>query len=196
MRRLFRRQEPHNDQDDRDHEDSYDDYDYSADYQEPDIEPFVPVSGDYYDDFADDAESETATVEPPTERRRVRPRLPRIRLPGLNLALDWSTLLLALFLFAAGVFGVLLKQGDLARDVEAWWPLAMVIVGVLWMVIALVRRQVASFLGGSAFAGLGLSLLLETQDIAAVEETMLGMVLVAVGLGIVMRGFLLRQQVS
>ncbi len=110
--------------------------------------------------------------------------------------LEWGYLLLALFLFAAGIFGVLLKQGDITGSVKVWWPSALVIVGVLWMVIALARRQVASFLGGSAFAGLGLSLLLDAQDIAAAEETILGMVLVAVGLGIVIRGFLLRQQLS
>ncbi len=41
-------------------------------------------------------------------------------------------------------------------------------------------------------AGVGLSALLDAQDIAALRETLLGIVLVAVGLGIVVRGFLLR----
>jgi hypothetical protein len=223
MRRLFRRQGQPSDDDpddvtpfdesayadaDRDANDAYgDDDDYEAydstSYQEPDIEPFVPVSGDYYTGaFASDDQSETAAVDLPRRRRRMsrgrlpRPSLPRVKLPGLNVDLDWTYALLAVFLFVAGIFGVLLKKGDITGDLKAWWPLALVITSGLWMLIALARRQVASFLGGTAFAGMGLSLLLDTQDIAAVEETILGTVLVTVGLGIVMRGFLLRQQIS
>jgi len=41
------------------------------------------------------------------------------------------------------------------------------------MLIALIRRQVASFLGGAALAGIGLSLLMDTQDIALVKDTLL-----------------------
>jgi hypothetical protein len=212
MRHFFRRRNPHDDdQTDQyadnaeysepgQYDDEYDELDDSAAYREPDIEPFVPVSGGYYEgDRTEEDEfvTQTVTVDPPPERRRrIRPRLPRFKLPGLNVDLDWSYLLLASFLFVAGIFGVLLKQDDITGDLEAWWPLVLVMAGVLWMLIALVRRQVASFLVGSAFAGMGLSLLLDTQDIAAVEETILGVVLVAVGLGIVIRGFLLRQQVS
>lgn len=222
MRRLFRRQEQPSDDNpddmtpldefaydatDRDAYDAYsddDDFDDSdsASYQEPDIEPFVPVSGDYYTGaFAGGDQSETAAVDVPRRRRMSRgrlprPSLPRVKLPGLNVDVDWTYALLAAFLFVAGIFGVLLKQGDITGYLKAWWPLALVITSALWMLIALARRQVASFLGGTAFAGIGLSLLLNTQDIAAVEETILGTVLVTVGLGIVMRGFLLRQQVS
>ena len=142
MRRFFRRQDPQDDEqadqyaDFAADEDSYDEYaDYEdADYSAPDIEPFVPVSGDYYDgdddfDLADDDAfvTQTAVVDsPPERRRRLRPRLPRFKLPGLNVDLDWSYLLLALFLFAAGIFGVLLKQDDITGDVAEWWPLALV----------------------------------------------------------------------
>ena len=38
---------------------------------------------------------------------------------------------------------------------------------MLWMLITLVRRQVTSFLGGAALVGVGLSALLDAQDIAA-----------------------------
>jgi sulfite exporter TauE/SafE len=54
---------------------------------------------------------------------------------------------------------------------------------------------VASFLGGAAFTGLGVSLLMDTQDVAQFQETVMGVLLVMVGLGIIIRGFLLRGRV-
>jgi hypothetical protein len=166
----------------------------------------VPVPGSYDDDYAA-VETDTETVEPalePRRRRRLsRPAVPRPRAPRLNVPLPSleteirpGVLLLALFLIAAGVFGTLLNQDRLQTGVREWWPVAILAVAAMWMLVALVRRQVASLLGGSAFGGVGLSLLMHYQDIAKVQETVLGVVLVTVGLGIVIRGFLLRQEVS
>lgn len=165
-------------------------------YDEPDIEPFVPVSGEYDDETDPGADASSAQPVAPAPAPRRRWRLPRLTLrwPGLARRFQWSYLLLALLLFAAGVFGMLLKQDEIQGELAAWWPLVVVSIGGLWMLAALVRRQISSFLGGSAFAGVGLSLLLDTQAIAPVEETLLGLVLVTAGLGIVIRGFLLRQQ--
>jgi hypothetical protein len=175
----------------------YDPYD---DYEEAAIEPFVPVSGD---DEAYDYTPDTETAYPGhAPRRRVhvpRPHLPhlprpRLSVPTLDLGIRWDYLLLALVLIVAGVFGALLNRGLVQDDVEEWWPLVIVVVAALWMVIALVRRQVAPFLGGAALAGVGLSLVMNNQDIADFKETLLGMVLVTAGLGIVIRGFVLRQR--
>jgi hypothetical protein len=172
-------------------------YDQYSDYEEAPIEPFVPVSGD---DEACDYTPDTETAYPvraPRRRVRVpRPRLPRLRLNLLtpDLGIRWDHLLLALVLIVAGVFGALLNRGQVQGDVEEWWPLVIVGVAVLWMVIALIRRQVAPFLGGAALAGVGLSLVMNNQDIADFKETLLGMVLVTAGLGIVIRGFVLRQR--
>lgn len=167
------------------------------------IEPFVPVAAAGYDEYdadaAEDDEPAAPVVDaapPRAPRRRLRlprPRL-RVRLPDSGPTLRLSVLLAALFLVAAGVFGTLLVQDRLQADIEMWWPLALVVVAGVWMLVALIRRQVALFLGGAGFAGVGLSLLLDTQDIAVVDSTLLGVVLVTVGLGIVIRGFLLRQR--
>jgi hypothetical protein len=167
------------------------------------FQPFVPVSAerDYYDDESA-AEIETEYVSP--ERRRV--RLPRVRLPhvrlhrprlrGLAVGVDvqWGVLLIVVLLIAGGIFGILLSRGQLRDQVEMWWPVGILVVAGGWMLVALVRRQITPFMGGAAFAGVGLSLLMSTQDVAPVEETLLGVVLVTVGLGIVIRGFLLRQR--
>ncbi len=153
------------------------------------IEPFVPVSGA-------DAADDRAYAYPPAgmpaaeeETARRRRRLPR---PSLGVRIRFWVLLLALALIAGGIFGTLLWQDRLRDEVTVWWPVIPLVISALWMLIALVRRQVTSFLGGAALAGFGLSALLDTQDIAALRETLLGTVLVTVGLGVVVRGFLLR----
>ena len=155
------------------------------------IEPFVPVSG--ADAAANRAYAYPAARTPAagdesTPRHR-RLRLPR---PALGVRIRFGVLLLALALIASGSLSTLLRQDRLGEDVVAWWPAVPLGVSALWMLIALVQRQVTSFLGGAALAGFGLSALLDAQDIAALGDTLLGTMLVAVGLGIVVRGFLLR----
>lgn len=151
------------------------------------FEPFVPVPRQRP---AYEADSEP---EPQPEAPRVQE--PPTGPPASGVRVQLDVLLVALGLIAGGVFGTLLKLDRVRNpDVETWWPAAILGVAVLWMLIALIRRQVAAFLGGAALAGVGLSLLMDTQDIAAAEKTLLGMVLVTVGLGIVIRGFLIRQR--
>ncbi|MCZ7539582.1 MAG: hypothetical protein M5U29_06685 [Anaerolineae bacterium] len=186
---LLRRRRPYQQPDETPSAQSADGFDSAiGGAEEMPIEPFVPVSGA---DAADDrayayppGEMPAVQGEPPSRRRLPRPAT------GARLRL-WA-LLLALALIAGGIFGTLLWQDRLREEVAAWWPAILLIVAALWMLIALVRRQAASFLGGAALAGVGLSALLDAQDIAALRETLLGIVLVTMGLGVVVRGFLLR----
>jgi hypothetical protein len=161
------------------------------------FEPFVPVSAGP-SSYAED-EEESAYVPPESPRRRLQlppVRLPRIALgrPATGIEVRGVILLVAVTLIVAGIFGTLLNQGRIRPDVEEWWPLVIVVGALLWMVATLIRHQIASFLGGAALGGVGLSLLMGTQGIARSDETLLGMVLITVGLGIVIRGFLLRQR--
>lgn len=155
---------------------------YPAPEGDAPFEPFVPVS----------------PPEEPT-RRRFRPRLPRpglprLRRPAMAVEVRFGMLVIVIGLVVAGIFGTLLKQDRIHGDLKAWWPLVILGGAAVWMLAALIRRRVAEFLGAAAVAGVGLSLLMDTQDIAQAQETLLGVVLVMVGLGIVVRGFLLRQQ--
>ncbi len=165
------------------------------------FEPFVQVPSIGYDD--DEEEQETLADMEVIQRspefadrpRRMRmpqmsrPRIHMVR-PTINLQLDM--LFVVVFLVALGIFGTLLNLDRINEAGRSWWPVTIIASALLWMIIALLRRQVASFLGGAALAGVGLSLLMDTQDIANARETLLGVVLAAVGLGIVIRGFLLR----
>jgi uncharacterized membrane protein len=152
--------------------------------------PFVPVSAER--PYEDAAERESS-------RRSLRlphPHLPRITLPrpSVGIEIRFSLLLIVILLIVGGIFGTLLNQGRIQDDVERWWPVAVIAGALLWLLVALVQRRVAAFLGAAAVLGIGLSLLMDAQDIAPADDTLLGIVLVAVGLGIVIRGFLLRQQ--
>jgi hypothetical protein len=175
--------------------DQLSDEDLYGTYDDAPIEPFVPVEDDDYELYEYEAQPETASParEPRRRVRFPRPQL-RSRLLTSGSGLRWDYLLLALILIGGGIFGALLNQDRLQAQIEEWWPLAVVVVAALWMIIALARRQVASFLGGAALAGVGLSLLMNNQDIADFKQTVLGMVLVTAGLGIVIRGFVLRQR--
>jgi hypothetical protein len=153
---------------------------------EDEMVPFVPVTATQQ---YDEEEPDTAFPHMPEDQPRRRRRIARP-------ALQYRYLLLALFLGAAGILGTLLKQDQLPSTVREWWPAVVLAGTVVWLLGALVQRHIASFLGASAIAGLGLSVLMDTQDIATFEETVMGVMLVTVGLGIVIRGFLLRQQTS
>jgi hypothetical protein len=172
------------------------------DEESAEIVPFVPVSGEYRSPD-DEAEAEDIYGPPLEQRRRVRlprphiprPHPPRPHVPRLapGTEIRFGVLLAILALIAGGIFGTLVNLGRISGKAQDWWPGAIIAVAVLWMVAALAQRRVASFLGGAALAGVGLSLLMDTQRIASAQETLIGTVLVTVGLGIAIRGLLLRQ---
>jgi hypothetical protein len=108
----------------------------------------------------------------------------------------FGVLVLALLLIAAGVVGTLRNLDRLELTVPEQWPFVVLAIAGLWLVIALNRRNVTSALGAAALAGVGISALLDVQGIAAWRETLIGTVVVMLGLGIVLRGLLLRQTVA
>ncbi len=101
--------------------------------------------------------------------------------------------LVAATLVAGGIFFTLLNVMDLPDIVTRWWPIATLFISLFWSLSALNRRNAAAFLGGAGAIGLSLSLLLDAQEIADFSETFVGLVLISLGMGVIMRGLLLRQ---
>lgn len=130
------------------------------------------------------------------EEREAKPRTRRrLRLPRL---LVWSEvrpslLLIALGLVAGGVFWTMHNRNQVSQTADDWWPLVLFGLALAWAVSALIGRRAAAFLAASALAGISLSLLMDTQDIVAWHETLVGSVLITIGIGIMARGLLLRQ---
>jgi len=145
--------------------------------------PFVPVESAPLEAFAAPPEEDRFEVEQPVRSRRASQRL----------SVNPGILVLAALLIAAGVVGTLLNLDRIELSLPALWPVGVLAVALIWLVSALSRGLVTSALGAAALAGAGLSALLDTQGIAAWRDTLIGLVLVTLGLGIVLRGLLLRQ---
>lgn len=122
------------------------------------------------------------------------------RLPRLNLKrlLVWQEvnpglLFLAAGLIAGGVFWTMLNLGRVSQDAEQWWPVVLLVFAVLWSLTALIARRAGALLAATTLAGISISFLLDTQGYVTWQETLIGVVMVTIGVGIIVRGFLLRQ---
>lgn len=170
--------------------------DDSNNYNIDEFDAFVPVGPGAREAYRVEDEATVDLEDDINAADDYAPRWHSLPRPTFDIMLRVDVLLIALALVVSGVFGTLLVRGDVRDDAREWWPLALVATAVVWILGALLRRHVASFLGAAAFAGVGLSLLMDTQDIANFEETLLGVVLITAGLGIVVRGLLLRQRTA
>lgn len=137
---------------------------------------------------------------PPREQTQPKTAAPRrrLKLPRLLAweAINTPLLFGALGLVGGGLLWTLHNIGQTSSQVEAWWPAIPLAFGIVWGFVALMLRRALSFLAAAAFIGLSFSLLLDTQDLLAWQETLAGSVLIALGLGIITRGLVLRQGVS
>lgn len=186
-------------------DDLYDDYDDSPahDFTEPsivdDLRPFVPVESTPLEDFAaplsvEREETERGEFLAEDAEDEVRPV--RLRRTGPRVSVRFGALVLAVLLIVAGAIGTLLNLDRLDLSVPEQWPFVVLAIAGLWLVVALNRRNVTSSLGAAALAGVAISALLDAQGVAAWRETLIGAVMVGLGLGIVLRGLLLRQVIT
>ena len=130
-----------------------------------------------------------AAIDPSSAANRVSVRR-RLRVPGVQV--DGRLLLIVVALIALALFGILLNQGTLPHAVLLWWPSVIVLFAALWMVRSLAQRASAGLLGSTALFGIALSLLLASAYQVPLSETLIGVALIAVGMGIVLRGLLWR----
>ena len=130
---------------------------------------------------AEEAEEELE----PVRRRPVR------RMP---FAVRPMALLGVIVVIAIGVLLLLYQQNQLPAEVLVWWPLALIIPGVLWFLISLARRSGNGLLAGATLVGVGISFLLGTLSTYAVGSTLVGIVLISTGTAILVRGLLMGRQ--
>ena len=117
------------------------------------------------------------------------------RIVGLFQLINWPIFLAIILLIALSVGLILNNLGVLPQSILAYWPLALLILSALWTVLALIRRRVRSLLGSTALLGLSIALfLITTGNIIASGSTLLGIMLISVGAGLLLRGLLLRGQ--
>lgn len=142
----------------------------------------------------DDAESapETEIEVPEAEVASEPPRRRPVR--HLPFTTRPVVLLAVIVVIAIGVLLLLYQQGQLPDEVLIWWPLALIIPGVLWFLISLARRSGNGLLAGAALVGVGISLQLSTLSTYAIGSTLVGIVLISTGTAILVRGLLMGRQ--
>jgi hypothetical protein len=119
------------------------------------------------------------------------PARQRARLPFY---IHWPSLLALIALILVTLFAMLTIRGTLPDVVATWWPAAVLVIGVLWFLASLIRRNSRALLGSAALIGLAVSLLLAAQGIATLAATMVGVTYIAIGTAIILRGLLMRNQ--
>lgn len=102
-------------------------------------------------------------------------------------------LTIAISLIVGGIFWTLHNRGETSQTLEIWWPLAILLLGLGWALWSLIQRRPTPFLAAMALTGIGISVLLDTQDYLKWHETLIGIALMTLGVGIMARGLLLRQ---
>lgn len=127
--------------------------------------------------------------EPPRPQKKV--KRPRRRRRGLQMP-RFTIFVIATVLIVGGVFFTLLNLDAVADDAIDWWPAVVLGGAVLWSLGSVVRRDATAFVAGATIAGISLSLLLESQDIATFSETVVGIILIVLGLSVVIRGLFIR----
>lgn len=103
-------------------------------------------------------------------------------------------LLLVIAVIAAGAALFLKAQNQLPIEIEQWYPLALIVPGALWLLGALIRRSGRGMQASAALLGAGVSLLLGTQANIPVGSTLVGIMFIAVGTSILLRGLLMGRQ--
>lgn len=154
------------------------------------VAPDIPTPEELIHEYTRRAAPETAEAPP---RRRF--KLPRFNLRRL---IVWrevrpGLLFLAAGLVAGGIFWTLYNLGRVSEDWQKWWPAALLGFALVWSFISLLTRRAGALLAATTLAGISISLLLDTQGYVTWQETLIGVVLVTIGVGIIIRGFLLRQ---
>lgn len=133
--------------------------------------------------------------ESPRQGRRSQPPSGSRQLPVMRVA-EPGLLLIAIGMMVAGIFFTYLNVAGNPDPVLEWWPSVSLFVSLVWSMVALTRRNATAFLGGAGAAGLSISLLLHTQDVAKFQETVVGVILISIGLAIIVRGLLLRPRIT
>lgn len=132
----------------------------------------------------DENRAETAEVaEVPARRRR-----------QLPFSVEWALLFSILALMIVGAGLILMKLGALPETIVTWWPLVIVTPALLWLLVTVIRRNPSGLLSSTASLGIGISLLLATKTGTPIGSTLVGVLFITIGTGILLRGLLFGPQ--
>ncbi len=97
--------------------------------------------------------------------------------------------LLVILVIVAALASVALNITDqIPPDLLARWPWVFIIAGVLWLLVGLVTAWPHGTLGGPIVVAIGIAALLDQQQVLSGVMTFSGVVLIAAGLAVMLRG--------
>ncbi len=108
---------------------------------------------------------------------------------------NWPVLFIIVALVALTAGLVLQNLNLLPLTVQTWWPVTLLVPALVWLLIALLRRNPRQLLGSTTLLGLALGLTLITSNIlSANTASVFGVAAIVIGAGLLLRGLLMNQQ--
>jgi hypothetical protein len=129
-----------------------------------------------------------------SEAESTPPAAPASSRAALPFVLNGGWLYGVVALIVVAISLVLINLDLLPDGVLRWYPLGIVLPAIFWFLTALIRRHGKALLGAATLLGVGLSLLLNTQNVAAFSATFAGIILITVGVALVLHGLLLQNR--
>jgi uncharacterized integral membrane protein len=164
------------------------------------IEESTPLTDSIYEgDYAPDDESDLPDdPEQNEEAEPVQAVEPAEAAPLVSVRarrrnrIDWRVLgaIIVLLLLTAFLYGS--SQNALPIEVLTWWPASILVIAILWLFGSLARGRAPGAIGAAGLIGIGLSLLLATAFQVPLGSTLVGITFIAVGMGVILRGLLIR----
>lgn len=123
------------------------------------------------------------------------PELRRVTLPRRpSFHVAWDALLTILAVLLAGTAWLLSNFDLLPAEVPSLFPAFGAGFSLLWALISLIRRNPHTIIYSTALLGAAISLLLSAQGIAPIGTTLVGLTLISLGAGLILRGLLMPNQ--
>ena len=124
----------------------------------------------------------------PAVRVSMQRHLPRPTAGGWRI--NRAVLLLIGLLLVVAVVALINQRSALPSAVQTWWPLLLIAVAAVWLLAALIRHAPTGWLGSITLLGAGIGLLLQTAYGMVFGSVWLGVLLITIGAGTLLRGLL------
>ncbi len=142
------------------------------------------VAGEASASFSEGLDSAIEQADLPEPARQ--PRRSRRR---SRIAIRWPVLAVLIVVIAGLVFLAAGGAAGVPPEVLARWPWLLVIGGAVWLLVSLVTGWPRGALGGPLVIAIGLVALLQQQGFASNMMVIGGALMVALGAGVILRGF-------
>jgi hypothetical protein len=158
----------------------------------PDSPDLPELSAETEADYTPPTDLDTEPTTETGEAPEAADSAPLVSVRRRRAAINWRVLgaIIALLLLTAFLYGG--SQNALPVEILTWWPAAILVISIVWLFSALARARAPGAIGAAGLTGIGLSLLLATAFQVALGSSLVGITFIALGMGVILRGLLIR----